>query len=99
MDIRGELLRRRKDNRWIIGALGVLLLILSGILFIIQRGRGLPTDQASSTDSGGIAISVNLEPGTYVLQTNRASDGGLITETAIRAVVGKVTMIAVSPNR
>jgi two-component system nitrogen regulation sensor histidine kinase NtrY len=48
VDIRGELLRRRKDNRWIIGALGVLLLILSGILFIIQRGRGLPTDQATN---------------------------------------------------
>ncbi len=48
MDIREELLRRRKDSRWIIGALGALLLILSAIFYFIQRSRDLPIDEVTN---------------------------------------------------
>ncbi len=47
MDIREELFRRRKDSRWIIGGLGLLLLTLSAIFYFIQRSRDLPTDEVT----------------------------------------------------
>ncbi len=48
MDFREELLRRRKDSRWIIGGLGALLLLLSAIFYVIQRSRDLPTDEVTN---------------------------------------------------
>ncbi len=47
MDLREELRRRRKDSRWIIGGLGILLLILSAIFYFIQRSRDLPNDEVT----------------------------------------------------
>ena len=48
MDLREELRRRRKDSRWIIGGLGLLLLALSAIYYFIQRSRALPTDEVTN---------------------------------------------------
>ncbi len=44
MPLREQILRRRKDNRWIVGGLVVLLLLLSAIYYFVQRGRDLPAD-------------------------------------------------------
>jgi two-component system, NtrC family, nitrogen regulation sensor histidine kinase NtrY len=44
MDLKERLLRHRKDNRWIIGGLGGLLLVLSAIYYLIGRSRDLPPE-------------------------------------------------------
>jgi two-component system nitrogen regulation sensor histidine kinase NtrY len=44
MDLKERLLRHRKDNRWIIGGLGGLLLLLSVIYYLIGRSRDLPPE-------------------------------------------------------
>ncbi len=48
MDLREQLLRRRKDSRWIVGGLAILLLLLSAIFYLIQRSRELPTDEVTN---------------------------------------------------
>src|SRR4051794_12227516 len=42
MDLRAKLLRHRKDNRLIIGALVALLLVFTTLFYFVQRGRDLP---------------------------------------------------------
>jgi len=44
MDLKERLLRHRKDNRWIIGGLAGLLLLLSVIYYLIGRSRDLPAE-------------------------------------------------------
>ena len=48
MDIRRQLLRRRKDNRWIFGGQALLLILLSAIYYLIGLSRDLPTDQVTN---------------------------------------------------
>ncbi len=42
MDFREQLRRRRKDNRWIAGSLFVLLIVFTGIYYLVQHSRDLP---------------------------------------------------------
>jgi two-component system nitrogen regulation sensor histidine kinase NtrY len=42
MSLRAKLLRHRKDNRLIIGALVALLLVFTTVFYYVQRGRDLP---------------------------------------------------------
>jgi len=42
MALKDRLRRHRKDNRFIIGGLSLLLVVLSGIFYLIQRGRDIP---------------------------------------------------------
>ena len=44
MPIRDQLLRHRKDNRWIIGVLASLLAVLTLIYYFVQRSRNLPSE-------------------------------------------------------
>lgn len=42
MDLREEVRRRQKDNRFIFGGLSILLLAFIGFYYLVQRGQGLP---------------------------------------------------------
>ncbi|HKI85712.1 MAG TPA: hypothetical protein VKA53_03100, partial [Thermoanaerobaculia bacterium] len=42
MDFREQLRRKRKDNRWIAGTLFVLLIIFTGVYYLVQHSRDLP---------------------------------------------------------
>jgi two-component system, NtrC family, nitrogen regulation sensor histidine kinase NtrY len=42
MDLRERLLRHRKDNRLIVAALSLLLLVFTAAFYLLQRGRDLP---------------------------------------------------------
>ncbi|MEM9553964.1 MAG: ATP-binding protein [Acidobacteriota bacterium] len=48
MDLREQILRRRKDWRVIIGGLIALLAVCALVYFMLQRGRGLPTQMATN---------------------------------------------------
>ena len=48
MDLREELLRRRKDNRFIFGGLTLLLVVCSLVYYMLQRGKGLPEQMAAN---------------------------------------------------
>jgi two-component system nitrogen regulation sensor histidine kinase NtrY len=43
IDLRGRLLRHRKDPRLILGGLGLLLLLATGGFYLVQRDRDLPS--------------------------------------------------------
>lgn len=42
IDLGEQLLRHRKDNRFIVGFLTLLLAVFSGIYYLLQSGKGLP---------------------------------------------------------
>jgi two-component system nitrogen regulation sensor histidine kinase NtrY len=48
MDIREQLRQHRKDNRLILASLGVLMLLLTGIYYLIQHSRDLPAEVINS---------------------------------------------------
>ena len=48
MDLREEILRRRKDARFIIGGLGGLLVVCGIVYYLLQRGHGLPAELATN---------------------------------------------------
>ena len=48
MDLREQLLARRKDTRWIVAALAGLLGVLLLIYYLIQRGQDLPPSLATN---------------------------------------------------
>ncbi len=48
MDLRQEILRRRKDFRFIFGGLTLLLAICGFVYYALQRGKGLPTQLAAN---------------------------------------------------
>lgn len=60
MDLRDRLSRHRKDNRWIVGGLALLLLILSAIYYFIQESRDLPSDLVTNQVLLFILWYVNL---------------------------------------
>ncbi|HXO18882.1 MAG TPA: ATP-binding protein [Thermoanaerobaculia bacterium] len=43
IDLRGKLRRHRKDNRVIVGGLALLLLLMTGAFYLVQRSRDLPS--------------------------------------------------------
>ena len=47
MDLAEQILRHRKDARWIGGGMVLLLMICSGIYYLLLRGKGLPAEMAS----------------------------------------------------
>ncbi|MCP3962822.1 MAG: HAMP domain-containing protein [bacterium] len=48
MDLREQLLRHRKDFRFIIGGLVLLLAVCGVIFYLLQRGKGLPAEVAAN---------------------------------------------------
>lgn len=48
MDIREQLLRHRKDKRFIFGGLGALLAVCAGVYYLLQRGQGVPAELAAN---------------------------------------------------
>ena len=44
MALRDQIRRHQRDNRWIIGALAVLLIVFTTIFYLLQRSRDLPDD-------------------------------------------------------
>ncbi|MEM6793045.1 MAG: ATP-binding protein [Acidobacteriota bacterium] len=48
LDLREELLRRRKDGRFIVGGLTALLVVCGFVYYMLQRGRGLPAELATN---------------------------------------------------
>ena len=42
MDLRQAFARRSRDNRWVVGVLGLLLVFLTVFYWLILRGRELP---------------------------------------------------------
>jgi len=42
MDLRQQLARRSRDTRWVVGVLGLLLVVLTFLYYMVQRGRELP---------------------------------------------------------
>src|SRR6202035_831087 len=43
IDLRGKLRRHRRDNRVIVGGLALLLLLMTGAFYLVQRSRDLPS--------------------------------------------------------
>jgi two-component system nitrogen regulation sensor histidine kinase NtrY len=60
LDLRDRFSRHRKDNRWIVGGLALLLLILSAIYYFIQESRDLPADLVTNQVLLFILWYVNL---------------------------------------
>ncbi|MEM7583302.1 MAG: ATP-binding protein [Acidobacteriota bacterium] len=48
MDLRQEILRRRKDFRFIFGGLTLLLMVCGFVYYALQRGKGLPAQMAAN---------------------------------------------------
>ena len=48
MDLREQLLRHRKDARFIFGGLTALLAICAAVYYMLQRGRGVPAELAAN---------------------------------------------------
>ncbi len=48
MDLREQLLRHRKDFRFVFGGLTLLLLICGFVYYLLQRGKGLPAQLAAN---------------------------------------------------
>ncbi len=47
MDLREQLLKHRKDDRFLAGGLLLLLLVFSLFYYLLQRGKGLPAVMAT----------------------------------------------------
>ncbi len=48
MDLREQLLRHRKDTRFIFGGLTLLLAVCGVVFYLLQRGKGLPAQMAAN---------------------------------------------------
>ncbi len=48
MDLREQILRHRKDTRFIFGGLTALLAVCAAVYYMLQRGRGVPAELAAN---------------------------------------------------
>ena len=48
VDLREQLLRHRKDSRFVYGGLGSLLVVCGFLFYMLQRGRGVPAELAAN---------------------------------------------------
>ena len=60
MKFREQILRHRKDNRWIVGGLAILLLILTAVYYFLQSSRDLPSELVTNRVLLFILWYVNL---------------------------------------
>jgi two-component system nitrogen regulation sensor histidine kinase NtrY len=52
--------KHRKDNRWIVGGLALLLAVLTGLFYLVQRSRELPPELITNRVLLFVVWSVNL---------------------------------------